>query len=446
MKYDHIEVPADGEAIVANPDHTLVVPDNPIIPFIEGDGIGVDVTPVMLNVVEAAVEQAYGDERHIRWMPVHAGQRATEVYGDDQYLPEETLHAMRRFVVSIKGPLATPTGGGIRSLNVAIRQTMDLYACVRPIRYFPGVETPMKDSDLVDMTIFRENTEDIYAGIEYPTGSQEVQKLIHFLQKELGVTAIRFPASSGIGIKPVSREGSERLVRKAIQYCIERDQGSVTLVHKGNIMKYTEGAFCHWGYDVARTEFGAVEKDGGPWLAFKNPVTGREIIIKDVIADNFLQQILLRPEDYDIIATLNLNGDYISDALAAQVGGIGIAPGGNIGDSVGVFEATHGTAPGFAGKNRVNPGSLILSAEMMLRYIGWDEAADLIIKGVAGAIHAGELTFDLARLRAAIRAPKRKAKTHDKKEVEEQLEQLIPGARLVGTRGFGRAVIRHMSD
>jgi len=446
MKYDHIEVPADGKAIVTNPDHTLVVPDNPIIPFIEGDGIGVDVTPVMLNVVEAAVEQAYGDERHIRWMPVHAGQRATEVYGDDQYLPEETLHAMRRFVVSIKGPLATPTGGGIRSLNVAIRQTMDLYACVRPIRYFPGVETPMKDSDLVDMTIFRENTEDIYAGIEYPTGSQEVQKLIHFLQKELGVTAIRFPASSGIGIKPVSREGSERLVRKAIQYCIERDQGSVTLVHKGNIMKYTEGAFCHWGYDVARTEFGAVEKDGGPWLAFKNPVTGREIIIKDVIADNFLQQILLRPEDYDIIATLNLNGDYISDALAAQVGGIGIAPGGNIGDSVGVFEATHGTAPGFAGKNRVNPGSLILSAEMMLRYIGWDEAADLIIKGVAGAIHAGELTFDLARLRAAIRAPKRKAKTHDKKEVEEQLEQLIPGARLVGTRGFGRAVIRHMSD
>ena len=446
MKYDHIEVPADGEAIVANPDHTLVVPDNPIIPCIEGDGIGVDVTPVMLNVVEAAVEQAYGDERHIRWMPVHAGQRATEVYGDEQYLPEETLHAMRRFVVSIKGPLATPTGGGIRSLNVAIRQTMDLYACVRPIRYFPGVETPMKDSDLVDMTIFRENTEDIYAGIEYPTGSQEVQKLIHFLQKELGVTAIRFPASSGIGIKPVSREGSERLVRKAIQYCIERDQGSVTLVHKGNIMKYTEGAFCHWGYDVARTEFGAVEKDGGPWLAFNNPVTGREIIIKDVIADNFLQQILLRPEDYDIIATLNLNGDYISDALAAQVGGIGIAPGGNIGDGVGVFEATHGTAPGFAGKNRVNPGSLILSAEMMLRYIGWNEAADLIVKGVAGAIHAGELTFDLARLRAAIRAPKRKAKTHDKKEVEEQLEQLIPGARLVGTRGFGRAVIRHMSD
>ena len=355
MKYEHIEVPADGEAIVANPDNSLIVPDNPIIPFVEGDGIGVDVTPVMLNVAEAAVEQAYGDKRHLRWMRIYAGQRATEVYGDDQYLPDETLDAMKRFVISIKGPLSTPTGGGIRSLNVAIRQTLDLYACVRPIRYFPGVETPMKDSDLVDMTVFRENTEDIYAGIEYPTGSQEVQKLIHFLQKELGVTKIRFPASSGIGIKPVSREGSERLVRKAIQYCVDRDYGSVTLVHKGNIMKYTEGAFMRWGYDVASTEFGATEKDGGPWLAFKNPVTGREIVIKDVIADNFLQQILLRPEEYDVIATLNLNGDYISDALAAQVGGIGIAPGGNIGDGVGVFEATHGTAPGFAGKNRVNP-------------------------------------------------------------------------------------------
>ena len=446
MKYDHIEVPAEGEPIVANPDHSLTVPDNPIIPFVEGDGIGVDVTPVMLNVTEAAVEQAYGDKRHLRWMRIYAGHRATEVYGDDIYLPDETLDAMRRFVVSIKGPLSTPTGGGIRSLNVAIRQTLDLYACVRPIRYFPGVETPMKDSDLVDMTVFRENTEDIYAGIEYPTGSQEVQKLIHFLQKDLGVTEIRFPASSGIGIKPVSREGSERLVRKAIQYCVDRDYGSVTLVHKGNIMKYTEGAFMRWGYEVARAEFGATEKDGGPWLAFKNPVTGREIVIKDVIADNFLQQILLRPEEYDVIATLNLNGDYISDALAAQVGGIGIAPGGNIGDGVGVFEATHGTAPGFAGKNRVNPGSLILSAEMMLRYMGWAEAADLIIKGVAGAIANGELTFDLARLRAAIRAPKRKVRTHDKKEVEQELEKLVPGARLVGTRGFGRAVIRHMQD
>jgi len=446
MKYDYIQVPAEGEPITANPDHTINVPDNPIIPYVEGDGIGVDVTPVMLNVAEAAVELAYGDKRQLHWMQVYAGERATEVYGDDQYLPEETLDALKRYVVSIKGPLATPTGGGIRSLNVAIRQTLDLYACVRPICYFPGVETPMKDSDLVDMTVFRENTEDIYAGIEYPTGSQEVQKLIHFLQHELGVTEIRFPASSGIGIKPVSREGSERLVRKAIQYCIERDYGSVTLVHKGNIMKFTEGAFCKWGYEVARAEFGATEKDGGPWLAFKNPVSGREIVIKDVIADNFLQQILLRPEDYDVIATLNLNGDYISDALAAQVGGIGIAPGGNIGDGVGVFEATHGTAPGFAGKNRVNPGSLILSAEMMLRYMGWSEAADLIIKGVAGAIANGELTFDLARLRKAITSPRRKARTHDKKEVEKELEQLVPGARLVGTRGFGRAVIRHMQD
>jgi isocitrate dehydrogenase len=446
MHYDHINVPESGEAITVNADNSLNVPDFPIIPYIEGDGIGTDVTPVMLNVVEAAVELAYRDDRQIRWMPIHAGQRATGVYGEDVWMPDETLDAMQRFVVSIKGPLATPTGGGIRSLNVAIRQKLDLYACVRPIRYFPGVETPMKDSDLVNMTIFRENTEDIYAGIEYPTGSQEVQKLIHFLQKELGVTEIRFPASSGIGIKPVSREGSERLIRKAIVHCIEQDQSSVTLVHKGNIMKFTEGAFCAWGYELARAEFGATEKDGGPWLAFENPVTGREIVIKDVIADNFLQQILLRPEDYDIIATLNLNGDYISDALAAQVGGIGIAPGGNIGDGLAVFEATHGTAPGFAGKNRVNPGSLILSAEMMLRYIGWSEAADLIIKGVAGTIANGELTFDLARLRTAIRKPKRKARTHDKKEVQEQLEELIPGARLVGTRGFGRAVIRHMSD
>ena len=446
MHYDYIEVPAGGEAITANPDHTLNVPDRPVIPFIEGDGIGIDVTPVMLDVVNAAVQKAYGDARGIEWMQVYAGQKATEVYGGEVYMPDETLHAMEKFVVSIKGPLATPIGGGIRSLNVSIRQTLDLYACVRPIRYFPGVITPMKDSNLVDMTVFRENTEDIYAGIEYPTGSQEVQKLIHFLQHELGTKKIRFPASSGIGIKPVSREGSERLVRKAIQYCIDRDQSSVTLVHKGNIMKFTEGAFCHWGYEVAREEFGATEKDGGPWLSFTNPVTGNEIIIKDVIADNFLQQILMRPEEYDIIATLNLNGDYISDALAAQVGGIGIAPGANIGDAVGVFEATHGTAPGFAGKDRVNPGSLILSAEMMLRYIGWTEAADLIMKGVANTIANGELTFDLARLREAMHRPIRKERPHDRKEVEEELEELIPGARLVGCSEFGRAVIRHMDD
>jgi isocitrate dehydrogenase len=446
MKYEHIEVPAGGQAITARMNHSLAVPDTPIIPCIEGDGIGIDVTPVMVRVVDAAVEKAYGRQRRICWMPVYAGQAAAERYGNDTYLPDETLHAMQQFLISIKGPLATPVGRGIRSLNVAIRQNLDLYACVRPIRYFPGVSTPMKESDLVDMTVFRENTEDIYAGIEYPTGSQEVQKLIHFLQTELGVTNIRFPASSGIGIKPVSREGSERLVRRAIQHCVDRDRSSVTLVHKGNIMKFTEGAFCRWGYEVARMEFGASEKDGGPWLSFANPITGREIVIKDVIADNFLQQILMRPEDYDVIATLNLNGDYISDALAAQVGGIGIAPGANIGDTIGVFEATHGTAPGFAGKDRVNPGSLILSAEMMLRHIGWTEAADMILDGVAATIAAGELTFDLARLREAIHRPIRKDKPHDRKDVEQELEQLVPGATLVGTAGFGEAVIRHMGE
>ncbi len=446
MHYDHINVPADGTAITSNPDHSLNVPDFPIIPYIEGDGIGIDVTPVMLDVVNAAVEKAYGGEREIKWMQVYAGASAIEIYGEDEYLPDETLHAFQKYLVSIKGPLATPTGGGIRSLNVAIRQTLDLYACVRPIRHFPGVQTPMLQSDLVSMTVFRENTEDIYAGIEYPTGSEEVQKLIHFLQSELGVTKIRFPASSGIGIKPVSREGSERLIRKAILHCIDRDMKSVTLVHKGNIMKFTEGAFCQWGYDVARTEFGAKEIGDGPWMSFKNPKTGREIVIKDVIADNFLQQILLKPEDYDVIATLNLNGDYISDALAAQVGGIGIAPGANFGDAIGVFEATHGTAPGFAGKDRVNPGSLILSAAMMLRYIGWDEAVELVLKGVANTIANGELTFDLARLRTAIQQPKRKDKPHGKKDVELELDQMVPGATLVGTRGFGDAIIRHMDD
>jgi isocitrate dehydrogenase len=446
MQYDQINVPGDGTAITINRDHSINVPEYPIIPYIEGDGIGIDVTPVMLDVVNAAVARAYGGKREIKWMQVYAGQKAADLYGGEDYLPDETLHALQDFVVSIKGPLMTPTGGGIRSLNVSIRQTLDLFACVRPIRYFPGVITPMKESDLVNMVVFRENTEDIYAGIEYPTGSQEVQKLINFLQTELQVNKIRFPASSGIGIKPVSREGSQRLVRKAIQHCIERDFSSVTLVHKGNIMKYTEGAFCQWGYALAREEFGATEKDGGPWLSFENPVTGNEIIIKDVIADNFLQQILMRPEEYDVIATLNLNGDYISDALAAQVGGIGIAPGGNIGEGVAVFEATHGTAPGFAGKDRVNPGSLILSAEMLLRYIGWKEAADFILHGVARTIANKELTFDLARLREAMHQPIRKERPHDKKDVESELEQLIPGATLVGTRGFGDAVIRHMDD
>ncbi len=446
MRYDHIHVPADGEAITINPDHSLVVPDKPIIPFIEGDGIGVDVTPVMLDVVNAAVAKAYGKNREIRWMQVLAGQAAADLYGGEQYLPDETLHALQKYVVSIKGPLSTPTGGGMRSLNVAIRQAMDLYACVRPIRYFPGVQTPMLQSELVNMTVFRENTEDIYAGIEFPAGSQDVQKLIHFLQTEMGVTEIRFPASSGIGIKPVSREGSERLIRKAIQHCIDRDRKSVALVHKGNIMKFTEGAFCKWGYDVARMEFGAVEIDGGPWLSFKNPKTGREIVIKDVIADNFLQQILLKPEDYDVIATLNLNGDYISDALAAQVGGIGIAPGANIGNAVAVFEATHGTAPGFAGKDRVNPGSLILSGAMMLRYMGWDDAVERILKGVANTIANGELTFDLARLREAIHQPRRNERPQGASGVQQELDQLVPGAMLVGTRGFGEAIIRHMDD
>jgi isocitrate dehydrogenase len=445
MQYDHIDIP-DGDVITINGDHSLSVPDRPIIPFVEGDGIGIDVTPVMKSVVDAAVARAYNGKREIRWMQVYAGQRASEIYGGDVFLPEETVDAFRRYVVSIKGPLATPIGGGIRSLNVAIRQALDLFACVRPIRYFPGVSTPMKESDLVDMVVFRENTEDIYAGIEYPAGSVEVKKLIHFLQTELGVKEIRFPASSGIGIKPVSREGSQRLVRKAIQYCIDCDLSSVTLVHKGNIMKFTEGAFCQWGYALAREEFGATEKDGGPWLSFSNPVTGNEIVVKDIIADNFLQQILMRPEDYDVIATLNLNGDYISDALAAQVGGIGIAPGGNIGEGLAVFEATHGTAPGFAGKDRVNPGSLILSAEMLLRYIGWKEAADYIIKGVANTIANKELTFDLAKLREAIHRPKRKTRPHGRQDVEQELEQLIPGAKLLGTREFGEAVVRHMDD
>jgi len=442
MKYDHIKVPAAGARIDIHSDQSIAVPDNPIIPCIEGDGIGVDVTPVMLKVTDAAVQKAYGAQRKIHWMPVYAGEQAVKLYGKDQYLPDETRHALREFVVSIKGPLATPTGGGIRSLNVAIRQALDLYACVRPIQYFPGVVTPLKASELTDMVIFRENTEDIYAGIEWPAGSDDVQRVIDFLQREMRVTGIRFPNSSGIGIKPVSKEGSQRLVRKAIRYAIDNDRVSVTLVHKGNIMKFTEGAFCQWGYKVAREEFGATDLDGGPWCSFRNPRTGNVIVVKDVIADNFLQQILLRPEDYDVIATLNLNGDYISDALAAQVGGIGIAPGGNVGDGYAVFEATHGTAPGFAGKDRVNPGSLILSAEMMLRYLGWTEAADLIINGMRRTIAAKVMTYDLARLREAIRAPKRELA--GRRNVEEDMQQLIPSATLVGTRGFGDAIIENM--
>jgi len=442
MAYQHITVPADGQKIRINADFSLTVPATPIIPFIEGDGIGVDVTPAMRRVVDAAVGRAYGTTRRIRWMEVYSGEKAAARY--DQWFPDETLQALREFVVSIKGPLGTPVGGGMRSLNVAMRQNLDLYACVRPIRYFPGVSSPLQDASLTDMVVFRENTEDIYAGIEWPAGSAEVKRLIAFLQQDLKVSAIRFPDSSGIGIKPVSKQGSQRLVRKAIRYAIENDRVSVTLVHKGNIMKFTEGAFRNWGYELAREEFGARPIGDGPWLSFASPSSGKDIVIKDVIADNFLQQVLLRPEEYDVIATLNLNGDYVSDALAAQVGGIGIAPGGNIGDGLAVFEATHGTAPGFAGKDRVNPGSLILSAEMMLRYLKWREAADLIIKGVTNTIANKELTYDLARLREAIKAPKRELAA--RRNVEEDLQRLIPGATLMTCSGFATAVIRHMDD
>ncbi|HTY95100.1 MAG TPA: NADP-dependent isocitrate dehydrogenase [Steroidobacteraceae bacterium] len=442
MRYGPSVVPSAGARIRTNPDGSISVPDEVIIPFVEGDGIGIDVTPAMRKVVDAAVARAYGGRRRIHWMEIYAGAKAGKLCGN--WLPDETLHAMRDFVVSIKGPLETPVGEGIRSLNVAVRQSLDLYACVRPIRYFPGVVSPMADASLTDMVIFRENTEDIYAGIEWAAGTPEVHRLIAFLQDELNVREIRFPASSGIGIKPVSREGSQRLVRKAIQYAIDDDRVSVTLVHKGNIMKYTEGAFRNWGYQLAREEFGAQPIGAGPWLSFRNPRTGSDIVIKDVIADNFLQQALMRPEEYDVIATLNLNGDYISDALAAQVGGIGIAPGGNIGDGPAVFEATHGTAPGFAGKDRVNPGSLILSAEMMLRYLKWTEAADLIDKGVARTIAHKELTYDLARLREAMRTSKRELAA--RRNVEEDLQRLVPGATLMTCSGFAQAIIRHMDD
>ncbi|MGQ9658500.1 MAG: NADP-dependent isocitrate dehydrogenase [Thermochromatium sp.] len=418
MSYEKIQVPTTGARISVNPDGSLNVPDRPIIPFIEGDGIGIDITPVMRTVVDAAVAKAYGGARQIQWMEIYAGEKSTRLYGEDIWLPEETLQAVKEFVVSIKGPLTTPVGGGIRSLNVTLRQELDLYVCLRPVRYFKGTPSPLKEPEHTDMVIFRENSEDIYAGIEWPEGSAEVRKVIDFLQQEMGVTKIRFPETSGIGIKPVSREGTERLVRKAIQYAIDNDRASVTLVHKGNIMKFTEGAFKQWGYDLAQREFGAVEIDGGPWCAFKNPKTGREILIKDVIADAFLQQILLRPKEYDVIATLNLNGDYISDALAAQVGGIGMAPGANLSDSVAIFEATHGTAPKYAGKDQVNPASLILSAEMMLRHLGWTEAADLIIKGVEGAIAAKTVTYDLHRL--------------------------MEGATKLSCSGFGEAVIGKM--
>lgn len=398
MAFQHITVPAEGEKITVNSDYSLSVPARPIIPFIEGDGIGVDITPVMRKVVDAAVEKAYGGERGIAWMEVFAGEKANKVYGENTWLPAETMEAVRDFVVSIKGPLTTPVGGGIRSLNVALRQELDLYVCLRPVRYFDGTPSPVREPEKTDMVIFRENSEDIYAGIEWAAGTPEVKQVVDFLQKQMGVKKIRFPESSGIGIKPVSREGTRRLVRKAIQYAIDNNRPSMTLVHKGNIMKFTEGAFKEWGYELARDEFGAQPLDGGPWHVLKNPKTGTDIVVKDVIADAFLQQILLRPDEYDVIATLNLNGDYISDALAAQVGGIGIAPGANLSDSVAMFEATHGTAPKYAGQDKVNPGSLILSAEMMLRHLGWVEAADLIVKGMEGAIAAKTVTYDFERL------------------------------------------------
>jgi isocitrate dehydrogenase len=440
---NHISPPSDGEKISINPDGTLEVPDRPVIPYIEGDGIGIDVTPVMINVVNQAVEKAFGKARSIAWMEVYAGEKAAERYGEDEWLPQETLDAMNEYIVSIKGPLTTPVGKGMRSLNVAIRQEMDLYACVRPIKYFHGTPTPMKDSEATDMVVFRENTEDIYAGIEWPANSDEVRKVIDFLQNQMGVTGIRFPESSGIGIKPVSEQGSKRLIRKAIQYAIDNDRSSVTLVHKGNIMKYTEGAFRNWGYELAQEEFGAHILDEGPWCELVNPKTGKSIVIKDVIADNFLQQILLKPELYDVIATLNLNGDYISDALAAQVGGIGIAPGANMADATAVFEATHGTAPKHAGKNRVNPGSIILSAEMMLRYLGWEEAADNIHKGIAGAITSKTITYDLARARAGM-SVKSSIKLTSVSDVEKHMKELVPGATLVTTSGFGDAIISNM--
>lgn len=416
--YQHIAVPAEGSKITANADMTLNVPHNPIIPFIEGDGVGADVTPVMIKVVNAAVERAYRGERKICWMEVFAGGKAQQVYGQDVLMPAETIDALKEFLVSIKGPLTTPVGGGVRSLNVTLRQTLDLYVCLRPVRYFRGVPSPLREPQQTDMVLFRENSEDIYAGIEYPAGSEEAKRLISFLTNDMGSRKIRFPETSGIGIKPVSREGTERLVRKAIQYAIDHNRPSVTLVHKGNIMKFTEGSFRDWGYALAQAEFGAELIDGGPWCRMRNPNSGREIIIKDSIADAFMQRMLMRPKEHSVIATLNLNGDYLSDALAAQVGGIGIAPGANMSDSVAVFEATHGTAPAYAGKDYVNPGSMILSAEMMLRHIGWFEAANVLLNGMEKAILSKRVTYDLAR----------------------QLE----GAAQVSCSGFGDVMIEHM--
>ena len=397
MAYQHIKVPEQGTPITANEDHSLNVPNTPIIPYIEGDGIGIDISPVMIRVVDSAVEKAYGGEKKIAWMEIYTGEKAAELYEGD-WFPQETLDAIKSYLVAIKGPLTTPVGGGFRSLNVALRQELDLYTCLRPVRWFEGVPSPLKSPGDTNMVIFRENSEDIYAGIEYQADSDEAKKVVDFLINEMGATKIRFPQSVGIGIKPVSAEGTKRLVRKSIQYAIDQDLPSVTLVHKGNIMKFTEGSFRDWGYELAVEEFGGELLDGGPWVKITNPNTGNDIIIKDVIADAMLQQVLLRPREYSVIATLNLNGDYLSDALAAQVGGIGIAPGANLSDDIALFEATHGTAPKYTGQDKVNPGSLILSAEMMLRHLGWNEAADLVIDGMNGAIQAKTVTYDFARL------------------------------------------------
>ena len=397
MAYQHIKVPEQGTPITANEDHSLNVPNTPIIPYIEGDGIGIDISPVMIKVVDAAVEKAYDGEKKIAWMEIYTGEKAAELYEGD-WFPQETLDAIKSYLVAIKGPLTTPVGGGFRSLNVALRQELDLYTCLRPVRWFEGVPSPLKSPGDTNMVIFRENSEDIYAGIEYQADSDEAKKVVDFLINEMGATKIRFPQNVGIGIKPVSAEGTKRLVRKSIQYAIDQDLPSVTLVHKGNIMKFTEGSFRDWGYELAMEEFGGELLDGGPWVKITNPNTGNDIIIKDVIADAMLQQVLLRPREYSVIATLNLNGDYLSDALAAQVGGIGIAPGANLSDDIALFEATHGTAPKYTGQDKVNPGSLILSAEMMLRHLGWNEAADLVIDGMNGAIQAKTVTYDFARL------------------------------------------------
>ena len=397
MGYKHIKIPEEGSKITLE-NGSLNVPDNPIIPYIEGDGIGIDITPAMIDVVDSAVENAYGGSKKISWMEVYCGEKSTKVYDPDTWLPDETIEALKEYIVSIKGPLTTPVGGGIRSLNVSLRQILDLYVCLRPIRYFAGVPSPVKNPSHVDMVIFRENSEDIYAGVEFEAGSPESDAMVKVLQEQFGVTQIRFPSDVGLGVKPISKQGTERLVKQALDYAIKNDRSSVTLVHKGNIMKFTEGAFRDWGYEIASTEYGGVELDGGPWQIVKNPKTGNEIIIKDVICDAFLQQILLRPKDYDVIATMNLNGDYISDALAACVGGIGIAPGANLSDKYAVFEATHGTAPKYAGQDKVNPGSLILSAEMMLRHMGWTEAADLIIKSMERTIGAKKVTYDFERM------------------------------------------------